>query len=281
MLNVQTSLPGEEEIWIKATHLITTRPPQSAQGSQDTVPLNQKLKHIKLLEDYLRTAQHSEVQTYSRIFHYRTRKFKYNNQSVTQTVIILTLKKGIRGEFTHQVVITDHDDQMKNKPRLILTTRDTQLEEFTQPSVHNITDHAVNIIEGGDASTHINNVDYIGGQFIFGYLFNTMDINLDDHISSENRKGGAPKSCVLTQPSTDGSNMHATNNNNQNTVQNINNEPQNNINTKYLTYKEPSTIKQALNAPDSVQWEEAMNVEMKQLEELKTMIPISEHDTKE
>ena len=140
MLNVQTSLPGEEEIWIKATHLITTRPPQSAQGSQDTVPLNQKLKHIKLLEDYLRTAQHSEVQTYSRIFHYRTRKFKYNNQSVTQTVIILTLKKGIRGEFTHQVVITDHDDQMKNKPRLILTTRDTQLEEFTQPSVHNITD---------------------------------------------------------------------------------------------------------------------------------------------
>jgi len=42
---------------------------------------------------------------------------------------------------------------------------------------------------------------------------------------------------------------------------------QNNIiNAKYLTYKEPATIGQALNASGRTQWVEAMSKEMKQLE---------------
>ena len=36
MLKVQTSAHGEDRVWVKASHLVSTRPPLTAQGRPDT-----------------------------------------------------------------------------------------------------------------------------------------------------------------------------------------------------------------------------------------------------
>ena len=56
------------------------------------------------------------------------------------------------------------------------------------------------------------------------------------------------------------------------------NQLDNTINTKYLSYKEPTTIQQATKASDGPQWIEAMKKELQQLDDLQTMKPVSIHD---
>mmetsp|Transcript_6467 Transcript_6467/g.26199 ORF Transcript_6467/g.26199 Transcript_6467/m.26199 type:complete len:138 (-) Transcript_6467:607-1020(-) len=56
---------------------------------------------------------------------------------------------------------------------------------------------------------------------------------------------------------------------------------ENTINTKYLSYKEPITIKQAVQASDGPQWKIAMEKELQQLDDLQTMKPVSIHDIPE
>ena len=53
------------------------------------------------------------------------------------------------------------------------------------------------------------------------------------------------------------------------------------INTKYLTYKEPLTIKQAFKASDGPEWKVAMEKELQQLDDLQTMKPVKIHDIPE
>ena len=54
MLKVQTSAQGEEDrVWIKAVHLISTRPPLTAQGKPDTIVYNIKQNNIEHLESYI------------------------------------------------------------------------------------------------------------------------------------------------------------------------------------------------------------------------------------
>ena len=145
MLKVQTSAHGEDRVWIKAIHLISTRPPLTSQGRPDTIVYTTKQHNIEQLQAYI-AANREEINYYHNIFHYKDRTATIQNDTITQQIIILTLKQGVKSDFIYEVVITKHTNQhhFRNKPRLIQVTN-TQLSEPSDL-------HVVNMVEGGDAS---------------------------------------------------------------------------------------------------------------------------------
>lgn len=76
MLKVQTSEEGgNDDVWIKAIHLISTKPPMTSQGTRDDV-WNSK-PHITLLQEYIQR-EHQEMDLYHRVFSYTLRETTIN-----------------------------------------------------------------------------------------------------------------------------------------------------------------------------------------------------------
>ena len=291
MLKVQTSAHGEDRVWIKAIHLISTRPPLTAQGRPDQIVYNTKQHNITHLETYI-ASNRNEINQYHSIFHYRDRTATIAGHTVKQQLIILTLQQGVKSDFIYEVVITKHtnDHHFRTKPRLIQVTN-TQLSEPSDP-------HVVNMVEGGDASySPVNDAE----EFIYRNLhmgFNikasikercnsicaqpsedgTHNINPEHSLHNRHNDGARTKHRVYSQtlPTASEKNSRLSGKISA-TTQHIN-QLENNINTKYLSYKEPITIKQAIKASDGPQWQTAMEKELQQLDDQNTMEPVSIHD---
>jgi hypothetical protein len=71
MLKVQTSAHGEDRVWVKAIHLISTRPPLTAQGRPDQIVYDTKQHNINHLESYIINSNQDEINYYHSIFHYK------------------------------------------------------------------------------------------------------------------------------------------------------------------------------------------------------------------
>lgn len=171
MLKVQTNAPGEDRVWIKAIHLISTRPPEISQGKADTIVHAIKQSNIDHLKQYI-AANPDEMYYYHSIFNYKHRSATIAGETVTKKIIILTLKAGIKSNFIYEVVIMEHSHlhHLRHKPRLIQVTN-TQLSE---PSDQ----HAVNMLEGGDASySHVTDAE----EFICRHL--QMGFNIKASIN--------------------------------------------------------------------------------------------------
>ena len=191
------------------------------------------------------------------------------------------------------MAITNHSDanHLRTKPRLIQVSS----KQLTEPSDL----HVVNMIEGGEAS-HSNVTD--ADEFVSRNL--QMDFrDLNEKCNSIRASTQPPVSDNIPRSGTHNTRPNTSHNRHSNGAPQLSSVPtlppssdtysqlsgkisathqinqlENKINTKYLTYKEPHTIKQALKAPDSDRWKTVMEKELQQLDDLQTMKPVEIHD---